>query len=77
MQKTLLTVLIAFITTLSFGQNAEELNKQAKKFLDEQDFKNAVPLIRQAAEKGSAEAQYNKAITIFECWRKMGKPVVI
>ena len=51
-----------FIATVSFGQNADELNKKSKNFLDKQDFKNAVPLIRQAAEKGSAEAQYNFGI---------------
>lgn len=62
MQKTILTILTVFIATLSFGQSAEELNKQAKEFLNKQDFKNAVPLIRQSAEKGSAEAQYNYGI---------------
>lgn len=62
MQKTLLTFFTALIATLSVGQNSEELNKQSKAFLDKQDFKNAVPLIRQAAEKGSAEAQYNFGI---------------
>jgi uncharacterized protein len=62
MQKTLLTNLAVFIATLSFGQSAEELNKKSKEFLDRQDLKNAVPLIRQAAEKGNAEAQYNYGI---------------
>ncbi|RTL58731.1 MAG: sel1 repeat family protein [Sphingobacteriales bacterium] len=62
MQKTLLTVLIALFATLSFGQNAEELNKKSKEFLDKQNYKSAVPLIRQAAEKGNAEAQYNYGI---------------
>jgi len=62
MQKIIFTILTAFIATASFGQNAEELNKKSKDFLDKQDFKNAVPLISQAAEKGSAEAQYNFGI---------------
>ncbi|WP_166437163.1 tetratricopeptide repeat protein [Niastella caeni] len=62
MQKKLLTILTAFVATISFGQNAEELNKKSKEFLAQQDFKNAVPLIKQAAEKGSAEAQYNYGI---------------
>ena len=62
MQKFIFIILTAFISTVSFGQNAEELNKNSKDFLDKQDFKNAVPLIRQAAEKGSAEAQYNFGI---------------
>src|SRR5258705_5947258 len=59
MQKFILTTLTLFLMTLSFGQNAEELNKKSKDLLDRQDYKNAVPLIRQAAEKGNAEAQYN------------------
>jgi uncharacterized protein len=63
MQKTLLTILTLLTATLSFGQNAEELNKKSKEFLDKQDFKNAIPLIRQAAEKGNAEAQYNYGVS--------------
>lgn len=62
MQKNILLLLTAFIASVSFGQNAEELNKRSKEFLAKQDFKNAVPLIRQAAEKGNAEAQYNYGI---------------
>lgn len=62
MLKPSLSFLFVFIATLSFGQTAEELNKLSKAFLDRQDFKNAVPLIRQAAEKGSAEAQYNYGV---------------
>src|SRR5438045_9747818 len=63
MQKTLLAILTAFTVTLSFGQNADELNKKSKELLDKQDFKNAIPLIRQAAEKGNAEAQYNYGVS--------------
>jgi hypothetical protein len=59
MQKILLTILTSLNVTLVIGQTAEELNKQSKSFLEKQDFKNAVALFRQAAEKGSAEAQYN------------------
>ena len=62
MQKFIISVLPTFIATFSFGQSAEELNKQSKDFLNRQDFKNAVPLIRQAAEKGDAESQYNYGI---------------
>jgi TPR repeat protein len=62
MRKFIFTILTFFIAIVSFGQNAEELNKKSKDFLDKQDLKNAVPLIRQAAEKGSAEAQYNLGI---------------
>lgn len=63
MQNYILTLLTAFIATLSFGQPPEELNKKSKEFLEKRDFKNAVPLIRQAAEKGNAEAQYNYGIS--------------
>jgi TPR repeat protein len=62
MQIAILAIFAAFISTLCFGQNAEELNKQSKELLGKHDFKNAVPLIRQAAEKGNAEAQYNYGI---------------
>jgi TPR repeat protein len=62
MQKTLLTILTVLIATLSFGQSADELNLKSKEFLVKQDLKNAVPLIKQAAEKGNAEAQYNYGI---------------
>ncbi len=63
MHKLSITFLFAFVATLSFGQTAEELNQQSKTFLDKQDLKKAVPLIRQAAEKGSAEAQYNLGVS--------------
>ena len=59
MQKLLFTILTTLIATLVFGQNAEELNKKSKDFLSKGDFKNAVPLLKQAAELGNAEAQYN------------------
>ncbi len=62
MPKFILTVPIIFIATLSFGQKAEELNQKSKDFLSRQDFKNAVPLLRQAAESGNVEAQYNYGI---------------
>jgi len=62
MQKTILITLTVFIATISFAQTAEELNKRSKEFLERQDFKNAIPLIKQAAEKGSTEAQYNYGI---------------
>lgn len=62
MQKFISTLYIVFIATISYGQNADDLNKKSKEFLNKQDFKNAVPLIRQAAEKGNAEAQYNYGV---------------
>jgi uncharacterized protein len=63
MQKTLLTILTLLTAILSFGQSAEELNKKSKVFLDKQDFKSAILLIKQAAEKGNAEAQYNYGVS--------------
>lgn len=63
MHKILPAFLTVFSATLSFAQSAEELNKKSKEFLEKQDFKNAIQLIRQAAEKGNAEAQYNYGIS--------------
>lgn len=63
MLKISITILSVFFATLSFGQTADELNKQSKAFLDRQDFKSAIPLLKQAAEKGSAEAQYNLGVS--------------
>ena len=56
----LLTSLI-FILTISIcnGQTADEVNKKAKDFLSIGDTKNAVPLLKKAAEMGQPESQYN------------------
>jgi hypothetical protein len=55
-----LTTLFFLIVGLNvFGQNADELNQQAKKFLETQQFDKAVPLLKQSAELGNPEAQYN------------------
>jgi uncharacterized protein len=62
MLKLLLITLSIFAATISFGQTPEDINQKSKEFLNKQDFKNAVPLIKQAAEKGNAEAQYNYGI---------------
>ncbi|SCY99751.1 tetratricopeptide repeat protein [Flavobacterium caeni] len=53
--------IIAFYFTLSTlnAQSADELNKQSKELIAKQDYKNALPILRKAAEQGSAEAQYN------------------
>lgn len=63
MPKFILTVLIAITATFSFGQTAKELNQKSKELLSKQDFKSAIPLLKQAAEKGSAEAQYNFGVS--------------
>ena len=62
MQRFFSTILALLISTISFAQTATELNEQAKSLLAKQDFKNAVPIIQKAAEKGNAEAQYNLGI---------------
>ncbi len=59
MKKQLTTLLLTLVGLVAFGQNADELNEQSKKFLETQEFDNAVPLLKQAAELGIAEAQYN------------------
>jgi len=59
MNKILTFLFLTFICSNSFGQNALELNKQAKKFIETQEFDKAVPVLKQAAELGNAESQYN------------------
>lgn len=53
---TLILVLVGFSV---YGQHGDKLNQQAKKFLENQQFDKAVPLLKQSAELGNAEAQYN------------------
>lgn len=59
MNKHLPTILFILLGLTVYGQNADELNQQAKKFIETQQFDKAVPLIKQSAELGNAEAQYN------------------
>ncbi|PQJ09641.1 hypothetical protein CJD36_017035 [Flavipsychrobacter stenotrophus] len=56
-----LRFLIAFfiIPNLCFGQSAKELNEQSKVLLAKNDITSALPLLKQAADAGSAETQYN------------------
>jgi len=63
MQKFILTALTILTATISYGQSSEDLNNKSKELIDKQDFKNAIPLIKQAAEKGNAEAQYNYGVS--------------
>ena len=62
MLRYLLITTYILTSAICFGQTAQELNQKSKELLIKQDFKNAVPLIRQSAEKGDAEAQYNYGI---------------
>ena len=59
MKKHLTTLFLVLVGLNVFGQNADELNQQAKKLLETQQFGKAVPLLKQSAELGNAEAQYN------------------
>ncbi len=59
MNKLLTIIFSTIIFATAVGQNADDLNKQAKYFLSKNDFKNAVPLLKQAAELGQSESQYN------------------
>jgi TPR repeat protein len=59
MKKHLTTLLLVLVGLTVYGQNADELNQQAKKLLETQQFDKAVPLLKQAAELGNSEAQYN------------------
>lgn len=55
-----LTLLILILYGLNvFGQNGDSLNHQAKIYLETQQFDKALPLLKQSAELGNAEAQYN------------------
>jgi uncharacterized protein len=62
MQRITLTILSFLLVTISFAQTAEELNQKSKNLLGIGDFKNAVPLVKQAAEMGNPEAEYNFGI---------------
>ena len=59
MNKTILATFFVLITLTTFGQTATEINKKANFFLTNGDIKNAVPLLKKAAEMGHPEAQYN------------------
>ena len=59
MNKIIPIIIFALVTTFCNAQTAEDLNKRANEFIEKGDIKNAVPLIKKAAELGNAEAQYN------------------
>jgi TPR repeat protein len=59
MNKNLAFLFLTLICLTAFGQNASELNEQAKKLIEPQEFEKAVPILKQAAELGNAESQYN------------------
>jgi TPR repeat protein len=59
MKRYFTTLLLVIVELSVHGQNADDLNQQAKKFIETQKFDKAVPLLKQSAELGNAEAQYN------------------
>ena len=64
MIKKITFILIALISLNSYGQNGIDLNEKSKTFIQSQEFDKAVPLLKQAAELGVAEAQYNFGVTL-------------
>lgn len=46
-----------------FGDDAIEINKSAKRYLQKQDFKMAIPLLQKAAKLNNAESQYNLGVS--------------
>ena len=64
-----IAVLLIFTFSNTFSQTViskEEINIQSKEFLLKNDFNNAVPLFKRAAEMGSAEAQYNYGVCFLQ-----------
>lgn len=59
MKLQLTTLLLILIGFTAFGQTADELNEQSKQFIQSREFDKAVPLLKQSAKLGNAEAQYN------------------
>lgn len=60
-------LVVLFLFSLNaYSQTSNELNEKAKTFIQQRDFTNAVPVLKQAANLGSAESQYNLAICLFE-----------
>lgn len=59
MKQHLTTLFLVLVGLNVFGQNADELNQQAKKYLETQQYDKAFPLLKQSAELGNSEAQYN------------------
>ena len=67
---TVVAFALALPLSLSFafdahGQSAEQDFQNAKKFIDAEKYKEAVPLLRKAAEQGSADAQLELGVLYF------------
>lgn len=59
MKQNILILLSVFCFQTSFGQNANELNQQSKELIAQRKYNEAFPILKQSAELGNAEAQYN------------------
>lgn len=59
MTKQIFLLILTFISINVSGQNAHALNDQAKQLIEQQKFEEAIPILKQAAELGNAESQYN------------------
>ncbi|MCM4161935.1 sel1 repeat family protein [Antarcticibacterium flavum] len=64
MTKQITFLILTFISINLFGQNAKELNEQSKDFIESQQFAKAIPLLKEAADLGVAEAQYNYGVSL-------------
>lgn len=62
MKTRLLLFLLLFASFNVYSQTASELNEQSKNLIANGDIKAALPLLKQAAELGNAEAQYNYGV---------------
>lgn len=59
MTKTFIILILTLTSINAFGQSAEELNDKSKELIEQQKYNEAIPILKQAAELGSAESQYN------------------
>lgn len=59
MTKRITNLILIFISINVFGQNVEELNKNSKELIEQQKFDEAIPILKEAADLGNAESQYN------------------
>lgn len=59
MNKTFIILILTLTCINVFGQSAEELNDKSKELIEQEKFNEAIPILKQAAELGNAESQYN------------------
>jgi TPR repeat protein len=60
--KYIVALVVLLITGVAHGQTADSLNNLSKEFLSKSDTRDATPLLKQAAELGQPEAQYNYGV---------------